>query len=64
MAIDEISLVRAAHLLHVSWAVAYRMLLEGELEGRQGDNGRWYVTRDSLQRISRERRRAREGVKC
>ncbi len=43
-----IPLVEAAHKLGISWNRAWRLLLQGDLKGFKV-NGRWVVTRESLQ---------------
>jgi len=40
----------AAQNLRVSWGVAWRRLLRGELVGRQ-IGSRWFVTRESLESL-------------
>ena len=45
---QEIPLAMAAMKLARSWHAAYRLILIGELEGRQKENGRWYVTIPSV----------------
>jgi hypothetical protein len=51
---DEIGLVEAAQLLHVGYQVAHRLALQGILDARRED-GRWRVTRASVERLLRER---------
>ena len=47
--VEEVPLSIASHQLKVSWAVAWRRLLRGELNGRKV-GGSWRVTRESLDR--------------
>lgn len=49
----EISLVKAAHGLGITYQAAHNLLLCNKLRGRQV-NGRWVVTLDSVQSIQRE----------
>ena len=51
---DEIELVTAAQLLRVGYAVAHRLALQGILDARRVD-GRWTVSRASVERLLRER---------
>ena len=51
---EEIPLSEAAYLLSWRWAKAFDALLEGRLEGKRGANGRWRVTRASVERLKRE----------
>lgn len=44
----EIPLAETAQRLGVSWAVAWRKVLTGELEGRKNDRGKWVVTEESV----------------
>jgi len=54
--VREMSVPIAAQRLGVSWHVALRLLLRGELEGRKDDTGRyWLVTEASVER-ARSRR--------
>ena len=46
---QKIPLADAALRLRVSWHTAYRMLLQGELEGERAGN-RWLVSRASIER--------------
>jgi len=48
--IEEMTLPQACRLLGTSWVQAYRLLLRGELDGRQ-EKGRWRVTRASVERV-------------
>ena len=48
---QEIPLALAAIKLAKSWSVAYRLILTGEIQGEQKENGRWYVTVPSLDRF-------------
>ncbi len=57
---ETVSLPSAARRLGVSWPVAWRKLLRGELEGRQ-INGRWQVTASSVQRLQDEHHRQPEA---
>ena len=52
---EEIALAEAAQQLGISWQRAWRLVLTGELEGRQR-NGRWLVRVESV-----ARRRAANG---
>ncbi len=47
----EMPLARAAQRLGVSWERAWRLMLTGELVGRQLENSnRWKVTQESVER--------------
>jgi hypothetical protein len=46
---DEMSLAAAAQQLGISWQRAWRLVLTGELDGRQR-GGRWFVRSDSVAR--------------
>jgi molybdenum-dependent DNA-binding transcriptional regulator ModE len=48
-----ISLPAAARRLGISWAVAWRKVLTGQLEGQQV-NGRWRVSERSVRRLQPE----------
>ena len=50
-----IPLPHAAIRLRVSWAMAYRLLLGGELQGEQR-RGRWYVKEEDVQRLEAQSR--------
>jgi hypothetical protein len=45
----EISLAAAAQQLGISWQRAWRLVLTGELDGRQR-GGRWFVQAESVAR--------------
>lgn len=47
----EVSLPVAARELGVAWATAWRLLLQGALEGRQLENGRWMIGVGSIRRL-------------
>lgn len=51
---QEVWLPDAALELGVSWGVAWRLALRGELEARK-IGGRWVVSRESLDRQLRQR---------
>jgi hypothetical protein len=56
MKTDEIGLAGAAQLLRVTYWAARTLVLTGRLDGRQDPaNGRWLVTRRSVERLQRER---------
>lgn len=55
---DRVTLPEAARTLGVSWPVAYRLLLGGDLYGEIGVNGRWLISRRSLDSLARKRARA------
>lgn len=48
----EIPLVEAAHLLGLSWAAAWRLMLTGQLVGNRR-NGKWFVNRESVDEFRR-----------
>ena len=47
---SNLPLSQAAHQLGLSWAQAWRLVLQGELKGEQR-NGRWYVAADEIRRF-------------
>ena len=47
---SSVPLSLAAHQLGLSWAQAWRLVLQGELKGEQR-NGRWYVAADEIRRF-------------
>jgi hypothetical protein len=51
----EISLSQAARRLGLSWAAAWRLVLERRLDARQQPNGRWLVREASLEAYLRDR---------
>lgn len=54
---EEVGLAAAAHMLSVGYWTCRTMLLRHELDGRQDPlNGRWYVTRESVERALRSRK--------
>lgn len=58
MGLDEqtVSLTRAAQELRVRYGLAYSLVLTGTLEARQNPaNGRWMVSRESLNRLLAQR---------
>jgi hypothetical protein len=54
MASLEIPLPDAAQELGVSWGVAWRLALRGELEARKVGS-RWVISRESVDRCLRQR---------
>jgi hypothetical protein len=48
----EVTLSEAARKLGMSWQRAWRLMLIGELAGRR-ENGRWFVTCASVERVLR-----------
>jgi hypothetical protein len=52
---NDIPLSQAARRLGLSWAAAWRLVLERELDAHQRANGRWFVQRDSLDAYVRGR---------
>jgi hypothetical protein len=46
--VTEIGLAAAAHILGVSWATAWKLVLTGDLVGRKA-GGRWLVTKQSIE---------------
>lgn len=48
-----IGLIDAARLLKRSYAQTLRLLARGDLDGVRGSNGRWNVTRSSVERVRR-----------
>lgn len=48
---EEVTLMAAAKALSISYERARRKLLVGELEGRQDADGRWLVSRASIDRL-------------
>lgn len=55
-----IGLADAAQMLGIRYAAAYDLLLVGRLEGSKGPNGRWMVSKASVDTVRGElaRRRA------
>lgn len=53
----EVPLPQAAQRLGVSWGVAYALVLQGRLKGRQVA-GRWLVDAEGLLALARERETA------
>jgi hypothetical protein len=51
---SQVTLPVAALELGVSWGVAWRLALRGELEASK-IGGRWMVTRRSVERLQRKR---------
>ena len=49
-----IPLAEGAHRLSLSWGQAWRLLLNGSLQGEKV-RGRWMVSRASVDRLARER---------
>lgn len=47
---SEITLAEAARRLHKSWGQAWRLLLQGKLDGRKVGN-HWIVTTRSVERF-------------
>ncbi len=50
-----VRLSQAAMRLEVAYSSAYNLMLKGELDGEM-IRGRWYVSRESLDRVELERR--------
>lgn len=46
--VQEIPLMTAAAKLQQGYSVALRLVLRGEIEGRQNERGRWLVSSTSL----------------
>lgn len=53
----EVPLPVAARELGVAWATAWRLLLQGALQGRQLENGRWMISVGSIRRLAKKARR-------
>jgi hypothetical protein len=51
----EMPLPRAAVRLRLTWAQAFNALLAGRLDGRQAENGRWWVSSSSVERLAAQR---------
>jgi hypothetical protein len=54
---DHIRLPDAAQLLGLSWPTTHRLILVGTLLGKRDPvNGRWWVTRESVEALLDERK--------
>jgi hypothetical protein len=59
---NEIPLSQAARRLGLSWAAAWRLVLERELDAHQRPNGRWFVQKDSVDAyVSRQSLKSSHG---
>ena len=47
---NELTLPEASRVLQLSWAQTWRLVLRGDLAGRQV-NGRWRIPRDAVRRF-------------
>ena len=52
---EELPLPAVCRKLNISWAQAWRLLLRGDLQGRQV-RGRWMVSAESVSDLRRRRR--------
>ena len=59
MSSNKIDLVAAAAELQLPYSKAYRLVLIGALKGERQE-GRWLVDRADLERLLKERERARD----
>ena len=51
---DRVSLPAAGRMLGMSWSRTYQLMMTGKLEGEQGDNGRYQISRASVERFLAE----------
>ena len=50
-----VPLVDAAHLAKISYATMHTALLRGDVAGRRGANGRWFIDPQSFEKYLSER---------
>lgn len=57
----EIPLPEAALRLGISWQIAWRLVLRGDLKARKKD-GRWLVEKSDVERLASERSQAQPAL--